>query len=112
MASRLWQIIIGTCIIFGAWFLSWLLTNLLWKIISRSNWHQERKEQLPLPQPSVRLDWLAGICPEPVRASGLVDPIVGGSCTLVLFGIFGALYRGAELFSEFINSFSTAAMTM
>lgn len=109
MAPRLWQIVIGAGIIFGAWFLSLILTNIFWRLLSSIHWQEERKQQLySALTPSIRfLMMLAGIwfTSQIVELPQWLVPIVGRIMrTLVLFGIFGALYRGAEMLSEFINS--------
>jgi MscS family membrane protein len=100
---------ISACIIFGAWFLSLLITTLLWKILSKIQWKEERKVQLhSILAPSIRfLMMIAGIwfTSQVLDLPQWLVPIVSRIMrTLVLFGIFGALYRGAELFSEFFNS--------
>lgn len=109
MAPRMWQLVIGMSIILGAWFSSLLVTKLLWKVLATFKWQEERKKQLYIAlTPSIRfLMMLAGIwfTSQIVDLPGPIESIMGRIMrTLVLFGIFGALYRGSEPLGEFLNS--------
>lgn len=108
MGTRLWQVLIAASIIAGAWFLSWLMAQLFRKIVAGCTLEEARKAQLfhAFGPPLRFLIMLAGIwfTTQVVALPLWLEPIASRTVrTMVLFGLFAGLYRGAELISEAIN---------